>query len=98
MQIATIDDVIDGALDLLERDAPGVVGDVAAWVVENLVHELDVYSTGIVATCDVNGYEVCRVGEQIAVSLVDPKVMDANAARKLATALLRAAEAADQVT
>lgn len=94
----TLDEAIDTSLDLLESDlAAGRVEQVVTWVVDNLVCELDVLTTGHVSKCEVSGYDVCRIGEQIAVVMKDARVMDSHNARRLAVALLRAAEAAELV-
>lgn len=94
----TIDEAIDTALDLLETDTSGQAEKVVLWLVDNLICELEVHQSGSVSRCDVAGYQVCRVGEQIAVFVPNARVLDSHAARELAVALLRAAEAAEQVT
>lgn len=91
----TFDQAIDTALALLERGAADDVEVLASWVVDNLVHILDEYRSGELSTCEVSGYDVCRVGEQIIVAVPRAQVMDSEQARMLAAALLRAAEAAD---
>lgn len=93
----TIDEAIDTSLDLLESNsAVGRVERVVTWVVDNLICELDLLTAGSVSRCTVGGYEVMRVGEQIAVGLGAAGVLDSQGARRLAVALLRAAEAADK--
>ena len=94
----TIDEAIDTSLDLLESDlVAGRVEQVVTWVVDNLVCELDVLTAGQISKCEVSGYDVCRIGEQIAVVSRRSEVMDSHEARRLAVALLRAAEAAEAV-
>lgn len=90
-----IDEAIDTALTLLERGVTDEVELVSTWIVDNLVHIMDMYKAGHVSTCSVAGYEVCQIGDQIALTLTDPQVMTSEQARKLGAALLRAAEAAD---
>lgn len=94
--LPSIDEAIDTSLNLLERGAMDDTELVATWVVDNLVHVLDEFQSGSVSRCTVAGYDVCRIGEQIIVSTRSAEVMGAEQARMLATALLRAAEAADQ--
>lgn len=97
----TIDEAIDTSLDLLESDsAVGRVEKVVTWVVDNLICELDVLECGALSRCTVSGYDVCRVGAQLGVIVMTPRaeLMDSQAARRLAVALLRAAEAADKET
>lgn len=91
----TIDEVIDLALSLMERDVSGEAGVLSAWIMDNLVYVLDEYRAGQASTCEVQGYDVLRIGGQIAVATVKAKLLDADGARRLACALLRAAEAAD---
>ena len=90
-----LDIVLDTALNLLERGVTGEIELIAGWIADSLVHELDEYRSGESSVCQVAGYEVCRIGDQLIVAIRDPQVMSSEQARMLATALLRAAEAAD---
>jgi hypothetical protein len=93
--MATIDEALNTALNLLERGAMGETELVATWIVDNLVHVLDEHRAGDVSRCNVAGYDVLRVGDQIAVTTLKAQIMDSQQARMLAAALLRAAEAVD---
>ncbi len=92
----SIDEAIDTALDLLETDSCGPAEKTVLWVVDSLICELEVSKAGWISKCEVAGYDVCQIGEQIAVITTRAEAMDSRAARRLAVALLRAAEAADQ--
>lgn len=92
--MATIDEAIDTALADLERGKEDLI---AEWLVDNLVHILDEYRSVDSSRCNVAGYDVLRIGEQIIVAVVEGKIMNSEQARMLATALLRAAEQADGV-
>lgn len=92
----TMDEAIDSALDLLETDQDeGDVANVVTWVTDNLICELDQYQNGNASRCAVGGYEVCRIGEEIIILAPRTEVLDSFEARRVAVALLRAAEAAD---
>lgn len=95
--MATIDEAIDTALNILERGTYShqEVGLVSTWFVDNLVHILDEYRAGECSRCTVSGYDVIRVGDQLAVVNSEGQILNSEGARRLAAALLRAAEAAD---
>lgn len=93
--MATLDETINTALDLLERGGSHEAEFISEWVVDNLVHVLDEYRSGECTRCAVAGYDVLRIGEQIIVTTMEAKVMSPEQARMLASALLRAAEAGD---
>jgi hypothetical protein len=92
---ALIDEVLDTALDVLERDEGGASGVLAQWLVANVVHKLNELQSENKTICVVEDYAVCRVGSKILLGAVDESILSAAGARLLATALLRAAEAAD---
>ncbi len=93
----SIDEVIDDALDLLESEKyPN--DKLITWITDNLICTLDTYQdpNNWTSRCDVSGYEVVRVGPQIIILAPKTEVLDSWEARRLAVALLRAAENADQ--
>lgn len=93
--MATIDEALDTALNLLERGVVNETELVATWLVDSLVHVLDEYRAGECSRCNVAGYDVLRIGQQITVTALEAKIMTSDQARMLAAALLRAAEQAD---
>lgn len=97
METPTIDEALDRALDCLEHGCEHDTEYLATWLVDNLVCVLDEYRAGACSRCDVAGYEVTRVGEQIIILNRRAEVMNSEQARMLAAALIRAAEASEQV-
>ncbi len=96
--MSQIDETIDLAITLLERGATGDTEQLATWIVDNLVHVLEEWRSGSISRCDVSDYSVLRVAERVAVTTPKVQLMNAEQARMLAAALLRAAEAADEDT
>ncbi len=92
-----IDEALDTALNILERGTAcrEEVELVSTWLVDTLVHVLDEYRLGECSRCDISDYSVVRIGDQIAVMNPEGRILDSEGARRLAAALLRAAEAAD---
>lgn len=96
MSELSFDEALDLSLDLLETGANEDTEALATWVVDNLVHILDEYRSGACSRCDVAGYEVVRVADRIIIMNHRSEIMGSNQAKMLASALIRAAEAADQ--
>lgn len=92
----SLDEALDRALDCLEHGCENDTEFLATWLVDNLVCVLDEFRTESASRCDVAGYEVTRVGEQMIILNRHSEVMNSEQARMLAAALLRAAEAAEQ--